>query len=359
MKILFSTTAGTGHFRPLLPFAAACAEAGHDVAVAAPLSFARQATAAGYRVLPFGDIAPAEIEALMRAVEKGPGDRVGVELFARLGVGAGLPGVRAAIERYRPSLIVRDVAEMASLVAAEEYDIPQIPMFSSVHRYVRGVLEQAVPFLEQWGLRSSPVDTPALSFFPASFDPAVAHRFRNGTGPDPATPRRPLVYLSYGTVTPNDAEGVAVLRTSAEALSELPVDLIVSIGPSDRENWRDLKSNVYARPWVDEDHVLARASAVVCHGGGGTTLAALRAGVPLLVVPQFGDQPAVGDAVVAGGAGLRLGDGGRPDPGELRAAAGRILGDPSFRARAAELAREIDTLPPVEAAVKLFKELGS
>ena len=47
--------------------------------------------------------------------------------------------------------------------------------------------------------------------------------------------------------------------------------------------------------------------AVVTHGGSGTTLGALAHGLPLLVVPQGADQYANADAVVAAGAGRRLG----------------------------------------------------
>ena len=59
MRVLACTTAGAGHFGPLVPFARACADAGHEVAVAAPESFADQVTAAGFEHHPFAD-APAE-----------------------------------------------------------------------------------------------------------------------------------------------------------------------------------------------------------------------------------------------------------------------------------------------------------
>ena len=55
MRVLFSTTAGTGHFGPLIPFAKACAAAGHTVAVAAPGSFANAVTGAGFRHLAVGE----------------------------------------------------------------------------------------------------------------------------------------------------------------------------------------------------------------------------------------------------------------------------------------------------------------
>lgn len=58
MRVLVATTAGSGHFGPLVPFARACAAAGHEVGVAAPLSFAAEVTGAGFEHLPFADVPP-------------------------------------------------------------------------------------------------------------------------------------------------------------------------------------------------------------------------------------------------------------------------------------------------------------
>jgi UDP:flavonoid glycosyltransferase YjiC (YdhE family) len=44
---------------------------------------------------------------------------------------------------------------------------------------------------------------------------------------------------------------------------------------------------------------------VIHHGGGGTTGAGLRAGIPNIVVPFMGDQPFWGERVHAIGAGPR------------------------------------------------------
>jgi len=55
---------------------------------------------------------------------------------------------------------------------------------------------------------------------------------------------------------------------------------------------------------VAEADVLAHASAAVGHGGAGTTLSALAAGCPLVVVPLFGDQLTNAVRVAAAGAGV-------------------------------------------------------
>jgi len=57
MRVLFTTTAGTGHFHPLVPLAQAAAAAGHDVAVAGPRSVCPTIEASGLRASPQGTTA--------------------------------------------------------------------------------------------------------------------------------------------------------------------------------------------------------------------------------------------------------------------------------------------------------------
>ncbi len=72
---------------------------------------------------------------------------------------------------------------------------------------------------------------------------------------------------------------------------------------TDPEPLGPLPGNVHAEPRVEQRDVLAGAAAVLCHGGSGTTFGALAAGVPLVVVPLFADQPANGRLVASLGAG--------------------------------------------------------
>jgi UDP:flavonoid glycosyltransferase YjiC (YdhE family) len=79
------------------------------------------------------------------------------------------------------------------------------------------------------------------------------------------------------------------------------------------------------------------ASLIVSHGGHGTVARALGAGTPLLVSPIAGDMSETAMRISWAGVGLslpwRL---CRPEP--LRWAARRILAEPSFTARAEEIA---------------------
>ncbi len=117
-----------------------------------------------------------------------------------------------------------------------------------------------------------------------------------------------------------------------------------------------IPANVHVEEWVPQRDVLTRAAAVVCHGGSGSVRGALAAGVPMVVVPLFADQPHNADRVAAVGAGIALPG---PDAAGLRAAVERVLADAELGRGARRVAEEIAALPPVEAAVERMAAMAS
>ena len=97
MRVLFSTTAGAGHFEPMVPFARACHDAGHDVKVAAPASFADAVAAPGLDHAPFADVPPevmGQIFGRLPELSRDEANRVVMtEVFGRLDAQAALPGL--------------------------------------------------------------------------------------------------------------------------------------------------------------------------------------------------------------------------------------------------------------------------
>jgi UDP:flavonoid glycosyltransferase YjiC (YdhE family) len=115
--------------------------------------------------------------------------------------------------------------------------------------------------------------------------------------------------------------------------------------------------------WVNPADVLAQADAAVSHGGFGTTLGAVAAGLPLVVVPLFGDQPDNASRIEAVGAGVVIWPepGGPPvpirtsiDPTPLREAVETVLGDPAYARVASELAGEMAALPSTDEVLGVF-----
>jgi UDP:flavonoid glycosyltransferase YjiC (YdhE family) len=98
----------------------------------------------------------------------------------------------------------------------------------------------------------------------------------------------PPVYVSFGSnLAGRDPDGVT--RLIVKALGQAGVRGVLSSGWGDLGNI-DLPESVLKIGAVPHDWIFPRMAAVVHHGGAGTTASALRAGVPSVVVPFFGDQ---------------------------------------------------------------------
>ena len=96
---------------------------------------------------------------------------------------------------------------------------------------------------------------------------------------------------------------------------------------------------------------MPRACAMVGHGGSGSTLIALAAGVPIAFVPLFVDGPTNAERVQELGAGIVAED--------LARDVETLLVQPRHRAAARALAGEIAALPPATDAVALLERYAS
>ena len=99
---------------------------------------------------------------------------------------------------------------------------------------------------------------------------------------------RPRVYLTLGTVS---FGAVEVLSRAISDISALDVDLLVAVGPEgDPALLGEVSDNVRLERFVDQSRVLPLIDVMVHHGGTGSVLGALSAGVPQLIMPQGADQ---------------------------------------------------------------------
>ena len=130
-----------------------------------------------------------------------------------------------------------------------------------------------------------------------------------------------------------------VLQRAATALGELPVRGLVTTGPAIPTDSIDAPPNVTVVERAPHSEVLRHASAIVTHGGHGTVIKALAAGVPLVVLPLGRDQLDNAERVRHHGAGLRLKP--KADADRIAAALRRVLGEPSFGAAARRIASAI------------------
>jgi len=110
----------------------------------------------------------------------------------------------------------------------------------------------------------------------------------------------PPVYVGFGSMAGRSPQLLA--ETVMEALQFAGVRGIIATG------WGSLApdalpDSILKIESTPHDWLFPRVSAVVHHGGAGTTAAGLRAGKPSIIVPFFGDQPFWGRHVHSLGAG--------------------------------------------------------
>ena len=167
------------------------------------------------------------------------------------------------------------------------------------------------------------------------------------------------MYVTFGSVAGGFPQALPVYGVALSAVAELPVRVLLTVGRElDLDALPPAPDNVRIERWVPQQDVLIHAAAAVVHGGSGSTLGAIAAGVPLVVVPLFADQPENARRVAAVGAGLAV----VPDTDDvgatvapLREAIASVLRDPSYGERARELADELRAQPRVDDVVPLFE----
>ena len=394
MRVLCATTAGTGHFGPMVPVARACAAAGHEVRVAAPASFASHVDRAGLVHVPFDDVPPevmGPVFGRLSSVSMEEANHTVVrDVFGRLDAQAALPGVNEAVERWRPDIVLRDPCEFGSLAAAERAGVPHAEVAISIGRLqlwmsdlVGGPLREldeiaglppgtcSAAMERETVFTSVPpslgADAESTTKHIAAQGDRAAVRYRDGdrrarVGSLPGSwgdSENPLVYVTFGSVTGGFADLRVVFGTCLDALAELPVRVLLTTGyAGDPEELRPWPANARVEQWWPQEDVMPLASAMVGHGGFGTTMSALAAGVPQVVVPLFAfDQEINGTRVEEVGAGIRLG--GRQEAARhVGDAVSRMLDDGRMRSVAQEIAAEIASLPEVSQIVESIEGIA-
>ena len=136
-----------------------------------------------------------------------------------------------------------------------------------------------------------------------------------------------------------------MLRLLLDALADVNCNVLMTVGrrrdPATLEPW---PANATVERFVPQADVLPHCSVVVSHGGSGTTYGALAHGLPLLMLPHSADQFDNATAARAAGVAETL------LPQEIETAAVRsaveaLSTEPSYAARARQIAAEIAAMP--------------
>lgn len=274
--------------------------------------------------------------------------------------------VRELVASWRPDVVVRDEMDFGAAVAAEALGLPHA----------------AVTVIAAGGFAGPDVVGEVLDALRCEHglppDDGMLHRhltvvpvppgFRDPWDPVPGrvvhvrpagwtAERSPesLVLVTLGTVFAQESGDL--FSRVVEGVRDLPVDVLVTVGPAlDPGELGPQPSHVRVERHVPVADVLPRCSAVVSHGGSGTVVAALAAGVPCVLLPMGADQPQNADRCVALGVGRAL-DAVTARPADVRKALAAVHREPSYRTAAEALRAEVAALPGPERAAEELEAL--
>jgi sterol 3beta-glucosyltransferase len=102
---------------------------------------------------------------------------------------------------------------------------------------------------------------------------------------------QPPIYVGFGSMhTRRSTQITQIVLTALEKTKQRAVLATGWGGIEGGSNEINLPENIFALDYVPHDWLFPQLSAIVHHGGAGTMAAAVRAGIPAVIIPFFGDQ---------------------------------------------------------------------
>jgi UDP:flavonoid glycosyltransferase YjiC (YdhE family) len=363
MRVLVVASPLTGHLLPLVPLACALQDAGHEVVVGTsgdclrvcPPELTTADVAPGLRMVPLFLRFLTRHPRLAREGAAGRDEiRTGAALWAPVSARmAG--GLRELADRFRPDLVVHEPLAGGAAAVAAYRGIPLVlvdALLVDTPALFAAVLAAYRPGL--------PGPTEILGTVPPSLVGGPRGRPMRFVGFAPDRPfvetyaapgDRPRVLVSRSTA--GDPRRDRLMSTVAAAAAGTDLDVVL-VRPDRWVTERDLPPNVRTTDWLPFPQVLPAAAGIVHHGGAGTLLTALAAGVPQLVVRGSGDRRVNAEVVAARGAGIAA-DLSDLSPALLE----RLVGDASLTAAAREVAAEMAAMPHPTEVVPELEQLAA
>ncbi|WP_158883713.1 glycosyltransferase [Amycolatopsis anabasis] len=379
MRVLLTGLPIHSHLVPaVVPVARALRRAGHEAAIATGAAMAAEIERHGVPVLVLPDVlAPEETrpEQLADSVPEfsleklrqwrpeltGP---LSLPLFNGALTARFAANLLEAAKDWRPDVIVRETNEYGGYLAAEVLGLPLavVDIAPLIVRLIPELTERLNVLRDDFGL-------PAIDSFTHAYGRLVAgllperwypgalrtpgHRYYRAPdepGDQPLDPAianlpsdAPFVLAGFGSNVHTLLAAESELMTIAvEALGSLPVRAVVALG-SDRAvaSWTGPRpANVHLAPFVQQRLLLGACDLFVTHAGFSGIRESLSAGVPMVALPLFAEQPENAARIDELGAGVQV-DAAGLTPDSLAAAVNRVLDEPAHRLAARAFQRDI------------------
>jgi glycosyltransferase (activator-dependent family) len=412
MRVLFVTEPATTLFHLLVPLAGALRTAGHDVLVACQPNFARTVTKAGLTAVPIGRNSgrnpafddgtdeddggiPAPFD-IVDAPEKIGWDYLNAGYVDCLEtwykpINVPLVDQLVTFARYwRPDLVLWEAAAHAGAIAAKAVGAAHGRMLWSVDFFsVTREHHLRLKELRSPGQREDPLEdwlTANLRRYDIEFaEDVVTGQFTIEQLPEPlritgnvpylpmrfvpyggpstiakllwTPPLRPRVALTLGSsiVHERPAGYMVDIRQILAELSTLDIEVVATVSIREQRKLGKVPDNATIVGFAPTNALAPTCAAVIHHAGIGTLLTTSLHGVPQLSLPWDADQPALAARLAKQGAGLAV-PATEVTGSQVRENLVRLLDEPSFRGRAAELRADMLSMPAPNELVSELEE---
>lgn len=417
MRTLVAAMPFAGHVQPMAAVAAELGRRGHGVIAYTGRRYGRRFAEVGATWLPWRhapDFDEADLSATFPQVTDGRGPRAVMANLEHVFLRTGAGQARDILEAGPFDLLVSDQLAVGSALVAERTDVPwasvslvplalpsrDLPPFGLGLRPGRGAAGRLrdgalrrisalvlgrhldrvsgqvraavglpatdVPALEAFyspqlvlahgvpEIEYPRSDLPAQVHFVGQLAPPPAGRPLPPWWPELADGGRPLVHVTQGTY---DVDPADLLLPAMAGLAGSGISVAAATGGSELPA-SQVPANARQAAFLPYDRLLPRTSVMVTNGGWGGVLAALAAGVPLVVAGATLDKPEIARRVAASGAGIDLRT-GRPAPAKVRAAVEEVLAEPRYRQRARAVGESLARHGGVVGAVDLLERLAA
>ncbi|MCX4238807.1 MULTISPECIES: glycosyltransferase [Streptomyces] len=381
MRILFVAGGSAATVFALAPLATAARGAGHEVIMASvgdivPVVAGVGLPAVSMTASPISDFIYKDRDGAPVTPPADPAEQPAFtgRWFGRMAA-ATLDALTHLAHDWRPDVVVGGTMMYAAGLLARRLGVPYVRhAWDAVEATLidPGAEDELRPELDLFGLPGLPAPDLFIDVCPPSLRPADAAPAHPMACLPANTQRelqpwmytrgkRPRVCVTAGSRVAND-DGTEYLRQAYEFLRTLALDVaaldaeVVIAAPENvAADLRAELDDVHAG-WVPLDVVLRTCDLLVGHAGGVTTLNAMHAGVPQLLLPQWGILGPPTRRLADYGAAITL------TPAEatrerLAESCRALLTEPSYTTRATALAQEISAMPPPAELVGALEEV--
>lgn len=168
--------------------------------------------------------------------------------------------------------------------------------------------------------------------------PSIADRNEDMSLSLETNDKKKVIYISLGTIFNKSIE---FYESCFKAFDNMDVKIIMSIGKTiDVNTFKSIPSNFIVRNYVSQLEILKQADVFITHGGMNSTNEGLYYDVPLVLIPQFADQPFVAKRVAELGAGIII-EKDKLTPEILKQSVVKILSENNFRINSKKIGKSL------------------